>query len=140
MRAQAAEISGGDTRRVEEEVILQADQGQSLQLPLVDDDFSVANVIEITGVAGVRLELASEFGRADALGAFAENQDSAAWLDDVLRGSDSFEDLIKGEVEWIACGARDDNVGRRRNCCKRSGYEKVDSGGVGLDRMSSKDA
>ena len=100
-----------------------------------------ASRVEIVRVPAKVAEHAHILGRADAFGAFAEQQDAAARFDDVLRGGDALGRLVEGEVERMAGGAGDDRVGEARAPGRvEVRAEEVDSCGMGADRVAGEDA
>src|ERR1017187_3245773 len=140
LRAKAAELRLRYARRVEEQFLIHANQRQLFQLPLIHFNWGLSNLIEKILKSCERAHAVSEFRGAHPLPALAQDENSSARLGDVLRGGDSLDGLVEGQVQRISGGAGDHRICGLGQCFERGVLKKLNGCRVSLDRIACKDS
>ena len=104
-------IFGGEAGDVPEQFSACRDEGELLELPLVDVYRGGGDLVQERGVGQSGLQHAAELGGSGAFLARSGEQDRATRFYDVGGGGDAFDRLVEREVERVAGGGGDDGVG-----------------------------
>ena len=80
LAGEAAELGRRDAGGEEDDLAMEAGEGQFFKLPLVDFDGRADDLIEIVLATGEGGELTGELGRANAFSAFGDEEDGAPGL------------------------------------------------------------
>ena len=120
--------------------MLEAHQRYFLDLPLVNFDGGILNLIQVALVPFERRELLRELRRSDPLRALSDDEDSAPRLDDMLCGGKALGGLVEREIQRIAGGAGDDRIDRLLQPLQAGGFYKLNTGCMSLYRVAGENS